>query len=119
MHIPPVHLSKTAAGQMDAAANVHLLRGLALLETNTSARLLEAIACFDEAITLRQQLPLAANPWFRYGLTAGWLNRGDALTRLGGPGQLVEALRSFDEALAHLRELPMHESPLFVRRLAI
>jgi tetratricopeptide (TPR) repeat protein len=110
MHIPPVHISNTAAEQVDAAANVHLLRGLALLE---------AIGCFDEAITLRQQLPLAANPWFRYGLTAGWLNRGDALTRLGGPGQLVEALRSFDEALAHLRELPMHESPLFVQRLAI
>ncbi|MFO1487071.1 MAG: hypothetical protein U1F65_01200 [Verrucomicrobiota bacterium] len=75
--------------------------------------------CFDAAITLRRQLPLAANPWFRYGLIAGWLNRADALTRLGSADNLNEALGCFDEALAQLRELPMNESHLFVKRLAI
>lgn len=107
------------AQQQDAAANAHLLQGLALLETNTPANLRDAVECFNAAIALRKQLPLAANPWFRYGLIAGWMNRGDALTRLGSPAQLTEALQSYDEALAELRLLPMHESPLFVKRLAI
>jgi hypothetical protein len=90
-----------------------------LLETGTPSSLRDAVDCFNAAIALRQQLPLAANPWFRYGLIAGWLNRGDALTRLGSPAQLVEALQSYDEALTELRQLPMHASPLFVKRLAI
>lgn len=107
------------AQQQDAAANAHLLQGLARLEANTPDSLREAVECFNAAIALRQQLPLAANPWFRYGLIAGWLNRGDALTRLGTPPQLTEALHSYDAALAELRQLPMHESPLFVKRLAI
>jgi len=107
------------AKQHDAVANTHLLQGLALLETNAPSSLRDAVECFDAAIALRKQLPLAANPWFRYGLIAGWLNRGDALTRLGTPTQLTEALQSYDEGLAELRQLPMHESPLFVKRLAI
>jgi hypothetical protein len=115
----PPEISPALASQRDAEANQHLLRGLALLETNTPASLREAVRCFDAAIELRRQLPLAANPWFRYGLIAGWLNRGDALTRLGSPPQLTEALQSYDAALAELRQLPMHESPLFVKRLAI
>ena len=105
--------------QRDERANERLLRGLALLEENTPASLREAVGCFDEAIELRTVLPLAANPWFRYGLIAGWMNRGDALTRLGSADDLSEALRCYDEALTHLRELPMNESPLFIKRLAI
>lgn len=107
------------AQQRDADANTHLLQGLALLEANTPSSLRDAVECFNAAIALRKQLPLAANPWFRYGLIAGWLNRGDALTRLGTPTQLTESLQSYDEGLTELRQLPMHESPLFVKRLAI
>lgn len=105
--------------QRDERANERLVRGLALLEENTPASLREAIGCFDEAIELRSGLPLAENCWFRYGLIAGWMNRGDALTRLGSADELREALRCYDEALTHLRELPMNESPLFIKRLAI
>ena len=107
------------ARQRDERANARLLRGLSLLEENTPASLREAVVCFDDAIELRRQLPLAENCWFRYGLIAGWMNRGDALTRLGSADELSEALHSYDEALTHLRELPMNESPLFIKRLAI
>jgi tetratricopeptide (TPR) repeat protein len=107
------------ARQLDECANARLLRGLALLKENTSSSLREAVSCFDDAIALRKQLPLAENCWFRYGLIAGWMNRGDALTRLGSVNELHEALRSYKAALEHLRELPMSESPVFVKRLAI
>lgn len=107
------------AQKLDADANTHLLQGLALLEANTPGSLRDAVECCNAAIALRKQLPLATHPWYRYGLIAGWLNRGDALTRLGTPAQLLEALHSFDEGLRELRQLPMHESPLFVQRLAI
>lgn len=115
----PPEMSPPLAAQHDAEANQHLLRGLALLESNSAASLRAAVTCFDAAITLRCQLPLAAHPWYRYGLIAGYLNRGDALTRLGTTEDLVAAIAAFDDGLRHLRELPMHESPLFVKRLAI
>jgi tetratricopeptide (TPR) repeat protein len=116
-HLNPTELA--AAQQRDAQANGRLLRGLELLETNTPTSLHEAVQCFDDAIALRRELPLAENSWFRYGLIAGWMNKGDALTRLGSADELRKALRCYDEALSQLRELPMHESPLFIKRLAI
>lgn len=94
-------------------------RGMALLEETSSAKLEEAVECFDKAIALRQTLPLDENPWFRYGLSAGWLNRADALTKLGGKERLGEAVKSIDEALALLASLPLEENPLYPRRLAI
>ena len=100
-------------------ASVWMKRGLALLDANTPASLLEALGYFDEAIKLRRQLPLAANPRFRYGLAACWMNRGDALTRLASAEKLAAALRSYDEALAQLRDLPLDDDPLYRRRLAI
>lgn len=112
-------LSPTEPAALDARANEHLLRGLSLLESKATNDLREAVRCFDRAISLRAQLPLAANPWYRYGLIAGYLNRGDALTRLGSTDNLAAAVAAFDEGLRHLRELPMHESPLFVKRLTI
>jgi len=103
----------------DAQANARLLRGLELLEEASPTSLREAVGCFDDAIALRRDLPFAENCWYRYGLIAGWMNRGDALTRLGAVEELRDALRCYDEALTHLRELPMRESPLFIKRLAI
>jgi tetratricopeptide (TPR) repeat protein len=102
----------------DTLANVWTNRGITLL-TGDAEALAEAVDDFDQAIALRSTLPLAENPWYRYGLTSGWMNRADALTRLGGPAKLDEAVRSYDEALVHLRELPAGENPLFRKRLAI
>jgi len=94
-------------------------RGIDLLNGNDPAGLEKAVACFDQAIALRRTLPLAEEPRHRYGLAAGWMNRGDALARLGAKAQLVESLRSYDEALGLLRTLPLEDDPLYPRRLAI
>ncbi|MFO1498164.1 MAG: hypothetical protein U1G07_07190 [Verrucomicrobiota bacterium] len=110
----PAHL-----GDPDAAANDCTQRGLALLQLNTTACLQESISWFDQAIALRQALPLEADPWLRYGLIAGWLNRADALTRLGSPAQLAQALESYAAAFAHLQLLPIEAHPLFKRRLIV
>src|SRR6476659_4499567 len=83
-------------------ASAWMKRGIALLDNTSPAALREAVDCFDLAIELRSALPLYLDPRFRYGLSAGWLNRGDALTRLGSLKDLAEALRSYDEALKHL-----------------
>ncbi|HYG23466.1 MAG TPA: hypothetical protein VEH04_11835 [Verrucomicrobiae bacterium] len=105
--------------EVEQSANDLTLRGIALLNTQQTAALREAISFFDQAIHLRQTLPLDALPWSRYGFIAGWMNRGDALTRLGSPAELTDAVRSFDRALAELRLLPLDMSPLFRQRLAI
>lgn len=94
-------------------------RGIALLEENTISSLKQAIGCFDKAIELRSGLPLDANNRFRYGLAAGWMNRGDALTRLASSEHFTEAVRSYDEALKYLCFLPLDEDVLFRKRLAI
>lgn len=100
-------------------ANEVTLRGIALLTENTPASLFESVRCFDEAIALRQPLPIRENPWFCYGLIAGWMNRGDALTRLGSEQNLADALRAYEEALELLALLPLDANPLFRTRLAI
>jgi tetratricopeptide (TPR) repeat protein len=86
-----------------AEANQCTLRGMALLDTRDTAALVEALACFDRAIALRQNLPLDLQPWFRWGLTAGWMNRAEALHRLGRD---EEALASYGAALQHLARVP-------------
>ena len=76
-------------------ASIWMHRGLNLLSTNTPASLEEAVRCFDEAIALRRTFPLAENSRHRYGLAAGWMNRGDALARLGTKEQpLAESVKS-------------------------
>ena len=115
----PNHFTADVAASRDAAANVLTRRGIALLENGGRVELLEAIRCFDQAIELRRTLPLSEDPWIRYGLSAGWLNRGDTFTRLGSAQDLEEALRSFDEALVHIQQLPLDTHPLFRKRLAI
>lgn len=94
-------------------------RGMDLAEQNSVPAQEQAIRCFDEAIALRRKLPLEENPFFSYGLSAGWINRGDALVRLGGDSSLAEAVKSYDEALLLLEELPLEENALYPRRLAI
>ncbi|HEY4415806.1 MAG TPA: hypothetical protein VGO57_08950 [Verrucomicrobiae bacterium] len=104
---------------LNQQASIWMKRGLALLEASTPVSLLEAIGCFDQAIQLRQQLPLATTAKFRYGLAACWMNRADALTRLKTVKNLAEAVRNYDESLALLHSLPLEEDPLYRRRLAI
>ncbi len=67
-------------------------RGIDLLNENSGATLAQAVLCFDEAIALRLTLPLDENPFFRYGLSAGWINRGDALARLKNDHSLAQAV---------------------------
>jgi len=106
-----------ADARRNALANCWTLRGIDLLNENTRESLTESLRCFEEAIVLRRSLPVMGNPWFCYGLTAGWMNRGDALTRLGD--DLAEAVRSYDEALALLRTMPIDADQRFRTRLAI
>ena len=94
-------------------------QGIDLLPESSAEALERAVRCFDQAIALRRAFPLAENPFLRYGLSAGWVNRGDALARLERKGARAEAIQSYDTALALLQSLPLEENPLYPRRLAI
>ena len=80
---------------------------------------MESIRSFDNAIECRRTFPPGANPWIRYGLAAGWMNRGDALTRLGEPHHLALALAAYDEALGILQSLHAQPDTAFRQRTAI
>ncbi|HYF36304.1 MAG TPA: hypothetical protein VD994_13500 [Prosthecobacter sp.] len=97
-------------------ANQWTQRGIALLSSGHAETLPEALKCFETAIELRRSLPLEAQPWYRWGLTAGWMNRGDALTRMGS---LREALASYEHALEHLMLLPSTLDPAVSWRLGL
>lgn len=107
------------SAQLNHQAGLRMKSGIALLEEGDPQKMPEAVRFFDEAIELRRQLPLAENPGFRYGLAAGWVNRGDALARMAGPENLAEAVRSYTAGIELLREVPADDEGLFVRRLAI
>jgi hypothetical protein len=94
-------------------------RGLVLLNGSDPAAWHAAIRCFEEAIDLRRRLPLVDHPGFRFGLSAGWINRGDALARLGGEEKLAESVRSYDAAIDLLQDVPAGGDGSVVRRLAI
>jgi tetratricopeptide (TPR) repeat protein len=100
-------------------ASLWMHRGMALMNLNSSPALLQAVSCFNQAIVLRQALPIESNHWFRYALSAGWINRADALRQLEQHWSQVEALKSYDEAIVLLRTLPVDQDPLYGRRLAI
>ncbi|TDU72867.1 hypothetical protein EI77_01333 [Prosthecobacter fusiformis] len=102
-----------------AEASRWTLHGISLLEKGDHDSLQQAQICFEHAIALRENLSLEENPLFRWGLTAGWMNRGDVLTRLGGPERLQEALGSYDIAIAHLHQLPLDRDPVFRWRLCV
>jgi hypothetical protein len=94
-------------------------RGIALLNENTTASLINSLRWFEGAIKLRRTLPLDENSWYGYVLAAGWMNRGDALTRLGSRDNLGEAVRSYDRAVGLLQTLELESNPLFRKRLAL
>jgi hypothetical protein len=94
-------------------------RGISVMSEDRPEAASEALACFDQALQLRERLPLHQSPALRYGLAACWLNRADALMRLGGGAQVAEAIRSCEQAIALLRTLRLAEDPRFPRRLAM
>ncbi len=103
--------------QREALASAWTRRGISLLEEPDGA--LGALPWFEGAIELRNRFPLEENPWSRYGLAAGWLNRGEALSRLGGEERLVESVRCFDVALEHLEKLPVETHEAFRQRRVV
>ncbi|MEN3942957.1 hypothetical protein WJU23_16790 [Prosthecobacter sp. SYSU 5D2] len=111
--------SPPSPDEINAQAKKWMQHGIQLLEKGDRDSLLEAQVSFEEAIALRETLPLNEDPVFRWGLTAGWMNRGDALTRLGGPERLEEALRCYDIAIAHVHRLPLDGHPMIRWRLTV
>jgi hypothetical protein len=94
-------------------------QGMALMADPRPEAASEALACFDQALTIRAALPLDTSPLLRFGVAACWLNRADALMRLGGAPQVAEAIRSCDEGIQALRTLPLNDDARFPRRLAL
>lgn len=114
----PPGLTPSEVQGIDAQASVLMKQGIRLLGDAPPA-VADALVCFDRALALRQQLPIASSPVLRYGLAACWLNRADALLRLADVEQIPVALMAFDEAIGLLRDLPPGEDARYTRRLAI
>lgn len=115
----PVDSKGCDTRQSNLLASQWMKQGIALLGENTGKSLGEALVLFERAIELRSSLPIAEEPWIRYGLAAGWMNRGDVLTRLGKPENRTEAVRSYDRALILLESLPPERHVLFRKRHVI
>lgn len=98
-------------------ANLLTNRGICRLTAGEEEQFPAALADFDAAITLRKDLPLEEDPSFRWGLSAGWMNRGDVLHRLGG--REAEATAAYDEAIAILKQLPLEGNPATLQRYAL
>lgn len=105
-----------APEEINAEASNWMKRGIALLTENTPESLTNSLPCFERAISLRRTLPLEENPWYRYVLAAGFMNRADAFTRLGS---VDEAVREYDAAIAILQTLDLEENRVFRKRAAI
>lgn len=104
------------AEESHALANDWTQSGIRLLAANDPVKLDEALACFEAAIQLRADLPLDSHPWYRWGLTAGWMNLAEVFSRLG---RFDEALSAYDHALDHLQKLPLDMEPAFRWRLGL
>jgi len=83
--LPPSATHEDSPDDRNAVAKVWMKRGIALLSANDAAALSASLHCFEQALAIRRELPLEESPWFRWLLTACWMNRGDVLTRLGNP----------------------------------
>ncbi len=94
----------------------HMVAGIPLLERG---RFSEALAHFDEAVSLRGQLPWREDGPAAWLLAAAWINRSDALRGLGNPELLPEAIRSLDACLEAMSHVPLAEQPMFVERVIL
>jgi tetratricopeptide (TPR) repeat protein len=98
-------------------ANLLTNRGICLLTAGDPEKFPAALTDFDAAIALRKELPLDEDPSYRWGLSAGLMNRGDVLHRLGERN--AEATAAYDEAIEHLKQLPYEENPGMLQRYAL
>jgi hypothetical protein len=103
--------------QREAIASAWTRQGIYYLNRPQGAPI--SIPWFEAAIQLRRHFPLEQNPWYRYGLAAGWMNRGDAFSQLGEDHHLEESIRSSDQALDQLRHLPFEKQIEFRQRLVV
>lgn len=107
------------SAELDRLAHERMESGIALMGGEPPEALRKALRSFEEAIALRERLPLAENPGFRYGLAAGWLGRGDVLMRLGAPENFREAASCCEKAIDLLKNVPAGDDGSWLRRLAI
>ncbi|MFC7338328.1 hypothetical protein ACFQY0_14135 [Haloferula chungangensis] len=101
---------KGSAFDRNEEANFLTRRGIERAAAGQSG----ALEDFEEAIRIRLTLPLEDDPIFPWGLSAGWINRGDVLAR---DGRFSEAVTSYDEGIAVLGRL--EESRAVKCRLAV
>ncbi|MDP0491270.1 MAG: hypothetical protein Q7Q71_09505 [Verrucomicrobiota bacterium JB023] len=93
-------------------ANRLTLEGIELLARGSASKALEN---FNRAIALRESLPLDENPLYRWGLAAGYIQRGNALAKLSGNPH--ETITSFRQGIDQLDRLS--PSPAVLNRIAI
>jgi hypothetical protein len=93
-----------------AEAAQRLQQGQELEAQGTAPALERAIACYNDAIALLQELPLDAGPAVRRELGVAWMNRGNALQKRPDLPSVASAVRAYDAAIALLRELPVAEN---------
>jgi hypothetical protein len=79
-------------------------RGIDLLNQNSAFSLPLAIRCFDESLTLLENLPPKENSRCSRLLVITWLSRGIALQRQAVSNDMWEAIECFREALAALEQ---------------
>ncbi len=100
-------------------ASALMKQGIALLEERRPGAAAEALECFNRALQLRADLPVATDPFNAYLLAACWLNRGDALMQLGDAARIPAALHSYDEGIAAMQRVPLDDDPRYPRRLSM
>lgn len=115
--IRPADLDDGSPQGKHELANLFTNRGICILSLGDREKLPAALEDFDRAIDLRKDLPFDENAGYRWGLSAGWMNRGDVLNRIGGRD--AEATAAYDEAISHLRQLPYKENAATLQRLAL
>ncbi len=90
--------------------------GISLLERGMAE---DALACFREAVEMRERMPWREEPESAWLLAASWIHCGDVLLRLRGedfPGDVLHALDRGIEAMNHV---PLGDHPAFPDRLIL
>lgn len=85
----------------DAVAN-WLHRGQSFEATGTDETLIQAVACYDEAIALLQPHS-RGDASHRRRLAIAWMNRGNALQKQAVPAKVQAAVQAYDEAIGLLQ----------------
>lgn len=99
----------TASLLSDDAAE-WLRKGQSLESRGTASALTEAIACYDSAIALLQNVSNPTSDSSRR-LAIAWMNRGNALQQHADPVQIHSAVQAYDRAIALLKNLNEQNAP--------